>query len=221
MLAGVVPDERIEIAQRILSGPWRHAEGALAACARGAWPAFARSIAPARPLLAGRFDHARCLALAERAPDDPVEATIKLVPLWACSTEDAPSSEWVAVHGVGEEGRPLVIQEIGPFLDDASPRADALWECRVRRWTAATVVESRAYAPGIELLLRAGPFAVLALDLVLVLDVRERATTPLPRPSDEVPMFATWVRPRVEVPAALGEAIAALSFTASDDDPSD
>src|SRR5262245_16321969 len=139
---GPSPMTPTEIAQRILNGKWRHASAALRACQRGEWADFARAVAPARPLLAGRLDHGRCLTLAERSLTGPVMTKLTLVPLWACSTEDALSADWVAVHGVAQAGKPLHVQEAGPFIavEDASPRADALWECSVRRWTAAAVV---------------------------------------------------------------------------------
>ncbi|MBN8228396.1 hypothetical protein JYK02_12875 [Corallococcus macrosporus] len=116
----------IEIAQRILGGEWMQASAALQACQRGEWAEFVRKAAPARPMLAGRLDHDRCLALAERSLAGPVTVKLTLVPLWACSTEDGCSTEWVAVNGVAEEGRPLFVQETGPFIgrEDASPRAE-------------------------------------------------------------------------------------------------
>jgi hypothetical protein len=128
------------------------------------------------------------------------------------------STEWVAVHGVAHEGV-LQVQEAGPFIGvpDASPRADALWECAVRRWTAATVVESRSYAPGIPLMLRAGAFGVLGLALDEVLSVEERETEPVPRPAREVPMFASWFEPRVKVSPELESQIRAVCFTAGDE----
>lgn len=209
-----------EIAQQILNGKWRHAPAALRACQRGEWAALAREIAPARPLLVGRLDHRRCLALAEASLTGPETTKLTLVPLWACSTEDAESTEWVAVHGVAAGGQPLSVQEIGPFIavDDASPRADALWECTVRRWRAATVVESRSYAPGIPLRLRAGAFAVLDLEIDEVLSVEEHASEPLPRPTREVPMFASWFEPRVQLPPELEAQVRAMCFTAEDED---
>jgi hypothetical protein len=112
-----------------------------------------------------------------------------------------------------------VVQEVGPFIavNDASPRADALWECTVRRWTAATVVESHSYAPEIPLLLRAGAFGVLALQVDEVLSVDVRETAPLPRPTREVPMFASWFEPRVKVSPELESQIRAMCFTAEDE----
>ena len=144
---------------------------------------------------------------------------VTLVPLWACSTEDETSTEWVAVHGVLQEGKPLRVLETGPFIgvDDASPRADALWDCTVRRWSAATVVEGRAYAPSVPLRLRAGAFGVLELDVDEVHSVAVRDAEPLPRPTRELPMFATWFAPRVAVAPELEEQIEALSFTADVD----
>lgn len=209
----------VEIAQQILDGKWRHASAALRACQRGTWAELAREIAPVRPLLVGRLDHGRCLALAERSLTGPVMTELTLVPLWACSTEDAASAEWVAVHGVARPGKPLHVQEAGPFIavDDASPRASALWECTVRRWTAAAVVESRSYAPDISLQLRAGAFAVLQLQVDEVLSVHASETEPLPRPTRELPMFASWFEPRVRVSPDLESQIRAMCLTAEDE----
>ena len=207
-----------ETAQKVLDGKWMHASGALRACQRGVWAEFAREVAPARPLLVGRLDHGRCLALAERSLVGPVLTKLTLVPLWACSTEDAVSTEWVAVHGIAEEGKPMWVQESGPFIavDDASPRADALWECALRRWTAATVVESRSYAPDIPLRLRAGAFGVLELRVDEVVSVEARESEPVPRPTREVPMFASWFEPRVALSPELESQISAMCFTAED-----
>ncbi|WP_375757280.1 hypothetical protein [Corallococcus exercitus] len=178
---------RIEVAQRLLNGRWRHASAALQACQRGEWAEFVRRSAPARPTLAGRLDHPRCLALAERSLAGPVMAKLTLVPLWACSTEDA------------------------------SPRVDSPWECTVRRWTAATVVESRNCAPDIPLRLRAGAFGVLQARFEEVLSVDVRDAEPLPQPTREVPMFANGFQPRVRVPPELESRIQALGFTAEDE----
>lgn len=206
------------IAQQILDGRWRHASAALRACQQGAWAELARDVAPARPMLAGRLDHGRCLTLAERSLTGPLTTKLTLVPLWACSTEDAESTEWVAVHGVAREGEPLHVQEFGPHFEDASPRADALWECTVRQWTAALVVESRSYAPDIPLRLRAGAFGVVELDVREVLAVDAREAAPVPRPTREVPMFASWFEPRVKVSPDLEAQIRAMCFTAKDED---
>lgn len=209
-----------EIAQQILNGKWRHASAALRACQRGEWAQFAREVAPARPRVVGRRDHRLCLTLAEQSLTGPVMSKLTLVPLWACSTEDAVSTEWVAVHGVAKEGEPLQVQETGPFIavDDASPRAEALWECTVRRWTAATIVESRSYAPSIPLQLRAGAFAVLEVQVQEIVSVRVWKTAPLARPTREVPIFASWFEPRVTVPPELELQIRAMSFTAADEE---
>jgi hypothetical protein len=114
------------------------------------------------------------------------------------------------------------VQEAGPFIarPDAAPRADALWECVVRRWTAASVVESRSYAPEIPLRLRAGAFGVLELHIDEVVSVTARETEPMPRPTRKVPMFATWFEPRVRLPLELESQIRAMCITAdaSDDD---
>src|SRR5262245_5530143 len=128
----------IEIAQKLLLGKWQHAPAALQACQRGEWASFVRVAAPARPLLLGRLDYERCLEFAERSFKGPETVRITLVPLWACSAAEEPSNEWVAVHGIVHPGQPLGVMEMGPFIagDDASPSADSLWECTVRRWTA-------------------------------------------------------------------------------------
>ncbi|HEX8700482.1 MAG TPA: hypothetical protein VF815_16655 [Myxococcaceae bacterium] len=212
------PVAAIEIAQQILNGRWMYASAALRACQRGEWAGFVREVAQAKPRLGGRRDYERCLALAERSLVGPVLKSLTLVPLWACSTEDGMSTEWVAVHGVAQDGQPLQVQESGPFIDveDASPRVDALWECTVRRWTAATLVESRFYSPEIPLLLRAGEFGVLELRIDEVLSVDARETGLLPRPVREVPMFASWFEPRVKVSPELESQIRDMCFTAPD-----
>jgi len=145
-------------------------------------------------------------------------AKLSLVPLWACSTEDEVSSEWVAVHGVLGDSK-LYVQETGPFIgvEDASPRADAVWECSVRVWTAATVVESHSYAPGIPMQLRAGRFAVLAMRISEVVSVEVLDAPPLPRPVRQVPMFASLFEPRVTVSPELELQIREMCFTASDE----
>lgn len=208
----------IEIAQHILNGQWRHASAARRACQRGEWASFAREVAPAKPLIMGRSDHARCLALAERSLTEPTTAKLVLVPLWACSTDDDVSSEWVAVHGVAGDSK-LYVQETGPFIgvEDASPSADATWECSVRCWTAATVVESHSYAPGIPMLLRAGSFAVLEMRILEVVSVEVHDAPALPRPVRDVPMFASWYEPRVGVSPELELQIREMCFTASDE----
>jgi len=204
----------IELAQQILGGKWKHTLAARAACRAGAWAAFAREIAPPRPMLAGRLDHGRCMTLAEGSLTGPVETKLTLVPIWACS--DDTVSEWVAVHGVISEDAPLYVREIGPFIGtgDASPRIDACWDCTVRRWKAATVVESRAYAPDIALRLRAGAFGVLDIQIDEVIAVIARESSARPRPTRELPMFSNGYEPRVEVSPALDAEIRAMSFTA-------
>ena len=93
----------IAIVQRVLDGPWRHASAARQACRDGAWAAFVRGAAPARPTLFGRGDHARCIVLAESAPTGPILGSLELVPLWGCLTYETPADDWVAVHGAPED----------------------------------------------------------------------------------------------------------------------
>lgn len=209
----------VETAQQILDGTWKHASAALQACKRGEWARFVREVAPMKPLLVGRIHHGRCLALAERSLSGPVTTALTLVPLWGCSTEDAVSNPWVAVHGVVEPGKPLQVREVGPFTEvaDASARADALWACTVRRWTAAIVVESRAYAPEIPMRLRAGAFSVLEVEVDEVLSVDVQETEPLPRPTRELPMFAVGFEPRVRVSRALESQIRDMGFVVEDE----
>ncbi|CAM3967657.1 hypothetical protein [Corallococcus exiguus] len=204
------------LAQRLLNGRSKHAAGALDACKRGEWAEFVNRMAPPKPFLLGRRGYGRCLAHAERSLAGPVTVKLMLVPLWACSTEDGASTEWVAMHGVAEEGQPLSELEVGPFIGmkDASPRADALWECTVRRWTAATVVMSRFYAPDAPLVLRAGDFGVREAWLEEVVSVTVREAEPLPRPTREVPMFTNGFEPRVRVSPELESQIQAMCFTA-------
>ncbi len=144
---------RLEIAQRILSGPWMHAAAALRACQRGEWANFVRENPQKRPWLWGWLGYLRCRALAQRTFFGPDVTQVTLVPLWACGTAETVSTEWVAVHGVARDGKPLEVLEMGPFIamDDASPSADAVWECTVRRWTVGAVVDCSAYAPSIPL----------------------------------------------------------------------
>lgn len=104
-------------------------------------------------------------------------------------------------------------------MRDAEPRAESLLVCSVRRWTACTVVESRYYAPGIPMVLRTGAFAVLEQTFDEVVSARVEATEALARPTDELPMFASWYAPRVRVPAALEAQIRALCFTADGEAP--
>lgn len=146
----------------------------------------------------------------------PASITLTIVPLWACSAEDEPSAEWFAVHGILPEEGALFVKEAGPFIAirDASPRAEAIWVCTVERWSAATVVESRAYAPDVPLELRAGAFGVCAMHVDEVLAVEVREAAPRARPTREVGIFATAFEPRVEVDAALAAQIEALGFGA-------
>lgn len=208
----------VAIAQRILDRRWRHADAARTACREGSWATFVRSIMPPRPSFVGRLDHAKCLALAERSLEGPVTTRVSLVPLWACSTDDAPSDVWCAAHGIAAEGEALGVHEVGPFIDeeDVSPRADARWEITVRRWSASTVVTKRAFAPDIPMRLRAGDFAVYDIWVDEVVDVEVHASEALPRPTVEVPMFASWLAPRVTVSPEVEARIRALCFTATE-----
>lgn len=96
--------------QQILDGRWQHASAARQACRDKTWAAFVRETAPARPARLGRRDHARCLPLAASAPAGPFLASVELVPLWGCVTDEAPADEWVAVHGSRWERRTLDLQ---------------------------------------------------------------------------------------------------------------
>ena len=209
----------VAIVQQVLDGPWQHASAARKACRDGAWPAFVREAAPARPTLFGRGDHARCIALAESAPMGPIVGSLELVPLWGCLTYETPADDWVAVHGVmrRNEGT-LDVQENSPFFEDASPRVDALCECEIRRWNAGVVVESDRYASNIPMRLRAGAFAVLELNIDDVVSVAVRASAPVARPVLEVPAFSRRFLPRVVVAPELERAIQAICFTASDEE---
>jgi hypothetical protein len=209
----------IEIAQKLLEGRWQHAPAALQACQRGEWASFVRAVAPPRPLLVGRIDHARCLKLAERSLKGPETVRLTLVPMWACSTAEEPSNQWVAVHGVVREGQRLFVREPGPFIsvDDASPSLVSLADCTVRRWTGSVVEHSYFYAPNLPRRQRMGAFCLVVLDMDHVLDIAVRNTEPHPRPTREVPMFASWFEPRVKVPSEIEAQIRALCITAGDE----
>lgn len=208
----------VELAQQILDGKWRDVIAAREAAKRGAWAAFVHENGlKAPPLFGGRGDYKRCRELAERSLVGPETLTLSIVPLWACSTEDAESDEWVAIHGVIEAPQPLSIREVGPFYEGTSPRTDQLLDCTVRRWTASLVVLSKHYAPDIELELRAGTFAVSSIAMYEVVSVKARAAEPVPRPTRMLPMFAAWYEPRVTVEPALVAEIQAMSFTADDE----
>jgi hypothetical protein len=209
----------IEIAQHLLSGPWMHADAALRACQRGEWARFIQETAPAKPkgfFATGKRDHGRCMELATRPPTGPVMTTLTLVPLWTCSTEDFESDEWRAVHGVVQEGQLIDVLRWGTSVDteEAPSGLDTLSDCTVRRWTASMVVLSRNYAPDLSLQLRAGEFAVMETHFDEVVSVEARPAQPLPRPTRWVPMFASWLEPRVEVPPELAARIQARCFTA-------
>jgi len=105
------------------------------------------------------------------------------------------------------------VREVAPM----KPLADALWACTVRRWTAAIVVESRAYAPEIPMRLRAGAFSVLEVEVDEVLSVDVQETEPLPRPTRELPMFAVGFEPRVRVSRALESQIRDMGFVVEDE----
>lgn len=208
----------VDFVQQILDGHWQHASAARQACRDGTWAAFVRKAAPTRPALLGRRNHARCVALAERAPTAPFTESAVLVPLWGCVTAETPADEWVAVHGVLRgQGGTLEVQEGGPFFEDATPRVDALFECEIRRWKAGIVVRSDVYDSSVPMRLRAGAFAVLEHNVDDVVSVAVRASAPLARPLLEVPSFARWFRPRVMVAPDLERAIEAICFTASID----
>lgn len=205
----------VEIAQRILDGPWQHAGAAVAACRRGAWREFVRAHAPPRPALFGRADHARCLELAANSLEGPRTVRLALVPLWACSAAEEESNGWVAVHGVAQSGHPMYVQEAGPFIasGDAERRAEAVWECQARRWACKVVAESQFYGPGVELPFRAGAYCVVDRTCFDVLAVEPREADPIQRPTAKVPIFSTLVEPRVRVGAELAAQIRALSIT--------
>jgi hypothetical protein len=204
-----------EIAQQILDGPWVHASAALRACQRGEWAEFVRASASKKPWLWGWFAYLRCCALAERTFAGPDVTQATLVPLWACGTAETVSTEWVAVHGVVRDRKPMEVLEMGPFiaLDDASPSADAVWECTVKRWKVGIVVDGYVYGPGIPLLLRAGGFGVLELEIYEVIDVLAREGEAQSRPRREVPIFASWFAPRVTVSPELESQISAMCLT--------
>ena len=147
-----------------------------------------------------------------------MSATTLLVPVWACSTFEESGAQWVAAHVEARTEAALVVLEPGPYLVDADPRVDQVLECSVRRWSAATVVESAAYAPSVPLLLRSGGYAVCGQTIVEVLAVEAQAGKAVPRPTRAVPPFATWFMPRAEVSADVEARIAALCHTEAEDD---
>ena len=207
----------VETAQAILDGPWRHMPAARQACQRGEWKEFVHKSMPKPPLLVGRRDHARCVAIAEDSLSEPAVSAVQLLPAWCCQSWESEETEWVAIHCAAWVARPLAIVESGPFLQDSSPRADMRLECKVRRWSAATVVSCSNYAPNFPLKLRSGAFGVLEIELTEVLQVEIREGELIPRPNHPVPMFSCWCEPRVRLPTETEAEIRALSYTASGD----
>jgi hypothetical protein len=205
----------IEIAQRLLAGPWKHAATALRACQRSEWARFAQETAPEKPqglFATGKRDHERCMELATQPPTGPELPQLTLIPLWTCATEDFESNEWLPAHAVVEGNQLIdVCSPTDPVLPDG-----AHWECTVRRWTASIVVLSRAYAPSALLQLRAGDYGVTQMDLHEVVSVEARPATPIPRPTRLLPMFASWIEPRAAVSPELAAKLQSLCFTAED-----
>lgn len=227
-------EQRLEVARRVLDGPFRHAAAAREACRRGSWAELAARAAPERPgLFGGRGDWTACVELASRTFAGPTPVRITIVPAWACSTDEGASTEWVEVHAVfvaPADVHTLVapyIAETGPWYDAADPRLDEIVVLRANAYDAAWVVRTASYAPSIELLLRRGKYGVLATRVLDVLDLAEggyrdgaqvRAGETLPCPVIEVPPFCSWVEPRVGgCPASLAEAMRALSITTDDE----
>lgn len=208
-----------EIAQQILQGRWMHAAAARRACQQRAWPQFAREVGPKKPLAFGRGDYERCSSVVDQSFTGPNSVSVTIVPLWGCATMDETSTEWFAVHGVATDGERLEIRELSPFLDDAAPSADAVWVCEVQRWTAALIVKTEDYGASAPLRLRAGAFGVLDQVIDEVVAVHAVDSEPIPRPTREVPMFASWFAPRVTVSSELDAKIRALSFTAAETAP--
>ena len=50
-----------------------------------------------------------------------------------------------------------------------------------------------------------------------VLDVEAQETEPIPRPTREVPMFASWFEARVKVPLEIESLIRAMCITTGDE----
>lgn len=214
-----MPATLLALAQRLLDGPWQHAEAAREACRAASWAAFVQHAAPPKPLLLGRRAYNDCIERAVGTLCAPFTTSCVLVPAWACSTYEEEGAQWVATHvQLDGEGR-LEVREGGPFLCDSKPCAEQAIECTIRQWTAATVVASEAYGPSVSLQRRVGPYAVLNLTIAQVLTAQLRDGAPLPRPTRVVPVFSTWFEPRVVVPPALDAQIRALSETATEEEP--
>jgi hypothetical protein len=202
------------LAQEIVDTSWPRAPQARRAWRRGAWTEFVDAAAPAKPVIIGRRDHARCRAVAATSNRGPSMTQLTLVPLWGWTSSEHAAGAWVAVHAVAREGRPLEALEAQHMLADASPRADSLWECTVLRWMVGTVVATQDCAPSLELRWRAGAYGVVVVPVYEVLSVDVRASEPVRRPTREVPISSRWLEPRVKVAADLEAQIDALCHTA-------
>jgi hypothetical protein len=176
-----------------------------------------RKSMPKPPLLVGRRDHARCISIAQDSLREPAVTAVSLLPAWACQSWESESTAWFAVHCSAAVDRPLAVVESGPFLQDSSPRADMPLECKIRRWSAATVVSCGHYGPGVPLKLRVGAFGVLDIEPTEVVEVEMREAESIPRPDHPVPMFSCWFEPRVRLPTEIESQIRALSYAASGD----
>lgn len=217
-------DALLAACQRIVDGPFRHAADGRAAAVAREWPAFARRIAPARPLVL-RGDWSACVEFAAGLYRGPAHVIATIVPVWACSAAEVESLEWVKVHAIVVDDAPY-IAETGPyFFQQDGPVISELVEFEARRYEVGYVVRSESYAPSIELALRRGAFGVVATNMIVLDRIRAAsdrapsAGSPLPPPDLEVRPFSTRFEVRVAgVPQAIATAIAGLSFSASADE---
>lgn len=181
--------------QIVLSGPWKYGKAALEACRANDWTSFVKLTAPAGSLFQ-TFARNKCLRIASHRLSEPEDKDFAIAPVWVCDAEEEPSSEWVAGHLVSIGGRPYEVIESGPRSDDAEPRLDTYVTGRLRQWTGGRVVLSRNYALSVPLVARHGAFGVLSTDIYEVTSCSAHPGEPLPRPTSQVPIFASWLAPR-------------------------
>jgi hypothetical protein len=205
--------ELVARAQVLVDGSWTRMEDARRACREQRWAALVRELAPRAPRLLGRWDHARCVEHAAAMCEGPDAVTIQIVPVWAGSNpDDEPSSEWYAAVALQVAEEPLTV--VDGDGEDLSPSVLHRVICRGRRWRVGLVIETKSYAPSVELALRAGAFGVVENDVYEVESAEEVSGGPVPRPTRTIPPFCSWFEPAVAgLPAELVRAIRGASIT--------
>ena len=188
--------------QTLIDGDWQYAKLARETCVAGNWKSFIEKT-EAKPFFLNFFaanSFKKCLNRCIELFEEPIETTMKIIPIWiGDNPDDMESNDWYIGH-VAKVGPDECYKiETSPVSDDAEIDIMSVVTCKVRIWKVGYLVKSQYYAESIDLEIRDFTYGVLKGEVIEVLEIEaEDRNENVKRPTEGIAPFSYKYLPRVK-----------------------